>query len=62
MTDRADRVGLVTGASRGAGAGTRALGSYGMTVYVTGRAEVTGEAEDGMDRNCRVPSTQPLRR
>ena len=45
MTDRADRVALVTGASRGAGAGiARALGSYGMTVYVTGRAEVTGEA------------------
>ena len=55
MTDRADRVALVTGASRGAGAGiARALGSYGMTVYVTGRAEVTlARREDGMAPSCR---------
>jgi NAD(P)-dependent dehydrogenase (short-subunit alcohol dehydrogenase family) len=35
---KSDRpVALVTGASRGAGAGiARALGSYGMRVYVTG--------------------------
>lgn len=40
------RVALVTGASRGAGAGiARALGSYGMRVYVTGRAETVGEAK-----------------
>ena len=43
---KSDRpVALVTGASRGAGAGiARALGSYGMRVYVTGRAETVGEA------------------
>lgn len=40
------RVALVTGASRGAGAGiARALGSYGLRVYVTGRAETVGEAK-----------------
>ena len=44
VTDK--RVALVTGSSRGAGAGiARALGSYGMRVYVTGRAETVGEAK-----------------
>ncbi len=33
-----NRIAVVTGASRGAGAGiARALGSHGCTVYVTGR-------------------------
>ena len=41
MTTSKQPVALVTGASRGAGAGiARALGSYGLRVYVTGRAEV----------------------
>ncbi|MGO9068049.1 SDR family NAD(P)-dependent oxidoreductase, partial [Mycobacterium sp.] len=38
-------VALVTGASRGAGAGiAHALGSHGCTVYVTGRTESAGES------------------
>ena len=38
-------VALVTGGSRGAGAGiAHALGSHGCTVYVTGRTEKSGEA------------------
>jgi NAD(P)-dependent dehydrogenase (short-subunit alcohol dehydrogenase family) len=38
-------VALVTGASRGAGAGiARALGAHGCTVYVTGRSEQEGDA------------------
>ncbi|MFV8054611.1 SDR family NAD(P)-dependent oxidoreductase [Mycobacterium sp. 48b] len=38
-------VAVVTGASRGAGAGiAAALGSHGATVYVTGRTEKSGEA------------------
>ncbi len=38
-------VAVVTGASRGAGAGiAHALGSHGCTVYVTGRTENAGEA------------------
>jgi NAD(P)-dependent dehydrogenase (short-subunit alcohol dehydrogenase family) len=38
-------VAVVTGASRGAGAGiARALGSHGYTVYVTGRTEMPGES------------------
>jgi NAD(P)-dependent dehydrogenase (short-subunit alcohol dehydrogenase family) len=38
-------VAVVTGASRGAGAGiARALGSHGYTVYVTGRTERPGES------------------
>ena len=38
-------VAVVTGASRGAGAGiARALGSHGCTVYVTGRSETTGNS------------------
>ncbi len=37
-------IALVTGASRGAGAGiARALGAHGATVYVTGRSEKTGD-------------------
>jgi len=40
-----DRVALVTGASRGAGAGiARGLGELGYTVYVTGRTIVPGDA------------------
>lgn len=40
------KVALVTGASRGAGAGiARGLGELGMTVYVTGRTVVPGEAK-----------------
>ncbi|MDV7354330.1 SDR family NAD(P)-dependent oxidoreductase [Rhodococcus oxybenzonivorans] len=38
-------VAVVTGASRGAGAGiARALGSHGATVYVTGRSESAGDS------------------
>jgi NAD(P)-dependent dehydrogenase (short-subunit alcohol dehydrogenase family) len=38
-------VAVVTGASRGAGAGiARALGIHGCTVYVTGRSETTGDS------------------
>lgn len=38
-----DRVAVVTGASRGAGAGiARALGAHGYTVYITGRTTQTG--------------------
>ncbi len=38
-------VAVVTGASRGAGAGiAHALGSHGCTVYVTGRTERSGES------------------
>jgi len=41
----ADKVAVVTGASRGAGAGiARALGEKGYTVYVTGRTVVEGAA------------------
>ncbi|HTZ70393.1 MAG TPA: SDR family NAD(P)-dependent oxidoreductase, partial [Acetobacteraceae bacterium] len=40
-----DLIAVVTGASRGAGAGiARALGAHGATVYVTGRTETSGEA------------------
>jgi NAD(P)-dependent dehydrogenase (short-subunit alcohol dehydrogenase family) len=39
------RIAVVTGASRGAGAGiARALGSHGYTVYVTGRTENSSES------------------
>ena len=39
------KVAIVTGASRGAGAGiARALGAAGMTVYVTGRTAKAGTA------------------
>lgn len=38
-------IAVVTGASRGAGAGiARALGGHGYTVYVTGRTEKAGES------------------
>ncbi|SPM34755.1 NAD(P)-dependent dehydrogenase, short-chain alcohol dehydrogenase family [Mycobacterium rhizamassiliense] len=38
-------IAVVTGASRGAGAGiARALGSHGYTVYVTGRTESAGKS------------------
>lgn len=40
-------VAVVTGASRGAGAGiARALGSHGCTVYVTGRTQTGPEVRD----------------
>jgi NAD(P)-dependent dehydrogenase (short-subunit alcohol dehydrogenase family) len=40
-----NRIAVVTGASRGAGAGiARALGSHGYTVYITGRTERAGES------------------
>jgi len=40
------RIALVTGASRGAGAGiARGLGELGYTVYVTGRTKTPGEAK-----------------
>src|SRR6202051_540060 len=40
-----NRIAVVTGASRGAGAGiARALGSHGYTVYLTGRTERSGES------------------
>lgn len=40
------KVALVTGASRGAGAGiARGLGELGYTVYVTGRSLTTGDAK-----------------
>lgn len=43
--ERAGRVALVTGASRGAGAGiARGLGELGYTVYVTGRTTRPGDA------------------
>ena len=46
MTQIKRRVALVTGGSRGAGAGiARALGSHGLRVYITGRAETVGEAK-----------------
>ncbi|SNS08603.1 NAD(P)-dependent dehydrogenase, short-chain alcohol dehydrogenase family [Sphingomonas laterariae] len=42
----ADKVAVVTGASRGAGAGiARALGAAGYKVYVTGRTTAEGTAE-----------------
>lgn len=41
----ASTVAVVTGASRGAGAGiARALGMHGCTVYVTGRSETGGDS------------------
>lgn len=44
MTDKPPVV-VVTGASRGAGRGIAiGLGSYGCTVYVTGRSEKTGDS------------------
>ncbi|OBF86284.1 short-chain dehydrogenase [Mycobacterium sp. 852002-51163_SCH5372311] len=41
-----NRIAVVTGASRGAGAGiAHALGAHGYTVYVTGRTEKPGESQ-----------------
>lgn len=45
MTSNSNPIAVVTGASRGAGAGiARALGAHGYTVYVTGRTERPGES------------------
>jgi NAD(P)-dependent dehydrogenase (short-subunit alcohol dehydrogenase family) len=49
MPDLSDRIALVTGASRGAGAAIAAvLGSAGATVYVTGRSSRAGARTDDM--------------
>jgi NAD(P)-dependent dehydrogenase (short-subunit alcohol dehydrogenase family) len=48
MSERplAGQVAVVTGTSRGAGKGIAlALGTQGMTVYVTGRSQAEGDAE-----------------
>ncbi len=48
MGEREPIIAVVTGASRGAGAGiARALGAHGATVYVTGRTEIPGSALPG---------------
>jgi len=45
MMSNSNPIAVVTGASRGAGAGiARALGGHGYTVYVTGRTESSGES------------------
>ncbi len=45
MTSKSSPIAVVTGASRGAGAGiARALGCHGYTVYVTGRTEKPGDS------------------
>jgi NAD(P)-dependent dehydrogenase (short-subunit alcohol dehydrogenase family) len=49
MPDLSDRVALVTGASRGAGAAAAAvLGEGGATVYVTGRSSRAGTRTEGL--------------
>ena len=49
MPDLCDRIALVTGASRGAGAAVAAvLGEAGATVYVTGRSSRAGARTDDM--------------
>src|SRR4249920_2866625 len=49
MPDLTDRIALVTGASRGAGAAIAAvLGEAGATVYVTGRSSRPGARTDDM--------------
>ena len=49
MPDLSDRIALVTGASRGAGAAIAAvLGEGGATVYVTGRSSRAGARTDDM--------------
>jgi NAD(P)-dependent dehydrogenase (short-subunit alcohol dehydrogenase family) len=46
MTQENGKIALVTGASRGAGAGiARGLGELGYTVYVTGRTVTPGDAK-----------------
>ena len=53
MPDLSDRIALVTGASRGAGAAIAAvLGEAGATVYVTGPLLARGREP----RTCRAPS------
>ena len=57
-----DRVALVTGASRGAGAGiAKGLGELGYTVYVTGRTITPGDAKgwDGSVLPGTVAETDP---
>jgi NAD(P)-dependent dehydrogenase (short-subunit alcohol dehydrogenase family) len=45
LVSNTNRIAVVTGASRGAGAGiASALGSHGYTVYLTGRTERSGES------------------
>jgi NAD(P)-dependent dehydrogenase (short-subunit alcohol dehydrogenase family) len=52
MTTSKQPVALVTGASRGAGAGiARALGSYGLRVYVTGTSRSGGRGQ-GVGWRC----------
>jgi NAD(P)-dependent dehydrogenase (short-subunit alcohol dehydrogenase family) len=49
MPDLSDRIALVTGASRGAGAAIAAvLGEGGATVYVTGRSSRSGARTEGL--------------
>jgi NAD(P)-dependent dehydrogenase (short-subunit alcohol dehydrogenase family) len=49
MPDLSDRIALVTGASRGAGAAIAAvLGEAGATVYVTGRSSRAGTRTEGL--------------
>ena len=49
MPDLSDRIALVTGASRGAGAANAAvLGEGGATVYVTGRSSRSGTRTEGL--------------
>jgi NAD(P)-dependent dehydrogenase (short-subunit alcohol dehydrogenase family) len=49
MLDLSDRIALVTGASRGAGAAIAAvLGEAGATVYVTGRSSRAGTRTEGL--------------
>ena len=49
MPDLSDRIALVTGASRGAGAAIAAvLGESGATVYVTGRSSRAGARTEGL--------------
>jgi NAD(P)-dependent dehydrogenase (short-subunit alcohol dehydrogenase family) len=49
MPDLSDRIALVTGASRGAGAAIAAvLGEGGATVYVTGRSSRAGTRTEGL--------------
>jgi NAD(P)-dependent dehydrogenase (short-subunit alcohol dehydrogenase family) len=48
MTNLSAPIAVVTGATRGAGKGiAHALGTAGMTVYVTGRSQADGDSEYG---------------